>query len=91
MIDCTAWHQFTDNQCTQTCDVYTYLQLPSPQVCYPQTDDLLNNRKEVTFIKHIQETSSWDMSELVLDLDTKTAELSILQSLLEQNENELRV
>ena len=54
-------------------------------------DPMSPSRKEVTVFTRVQEKSQWDMSQLVLDLDTKTAELSILQSLLSQKENALRV
>lgn len=49
------------------------------------------NPKEVMVLTRIQETSKWDMSQLVLELDTKTAECEILQSLLDQRENSLHV
>ena len=49
------------------------------------------NRKEVTVFTKVQETSKWDMKVLLHDLDTKQAELSILQSLLTQKEGALQV
>lgn len=42
-------------------------------------------------VTRIQETSKWDMSQLVLELDTKSAEVEILQSLLDQRESLLHV
>jgi hypothetical protein len=68
----------------------TYLQLSIINSNQVHADDL-SGRKEVTFVTHVHETTSWDLSQLVLELDTKTAELNILQSLLEQNDNTLRV
>lgn len=47
------------------------------------------NRKEVMVVTRIQETAKWDLSQLVLELDTKTAEVEILQSLLDHNEKTL--
>lgn len=47
------------------------------------------DRKEVMIMTQIHETSKWDMSQLVLELDTKSAEVEILQSLLDQRENSL--
>jgi hypothetical protein len=70
--------------------MYTYLQLPIVNSSQLRPDEL-GGRKEVTFVTHVHETTSWDLSQLVLELDTKTAELSILQSLLEQNDNTLCV
>lgn len=49
------------------------------------------NRKEVMVVTRIQETAKWDLSQLVLELDTKTAEVEILQSLLDHNEKTLHV
>ena len=39
------------------------------------------------FVEH----ASWDVSELVLDLETKAAELFVLQALLAQKENKICV
>ncbi len=47
--------------------------------------------KEVTVYTRVQERAQWDMSQLVLDLDTKEAELKILQGLLYQKEEALQV
>ena len=42
-----------------------------------------------TVLTHIEE--QWDMSDLILDLETKEAELLILQELLSQKEHALQV
>jgi hypothetical protein len=55
------------------------------------TADAADRRKPVAVVTHIQETASWDMFQLVLELDTKNAELHILQSLLEQNQSAVHV
>lgn len=47
--------------------------------------------REVTVFTHVQEKASWDMSKLVLDLDTKHAEIQILQSVLTQKESAVNV
>jgi len=49
------------------------------------------SHKEVTVFTRIQEKSQWDMSQLVLDLDTKEAEIQILQSVLSNKESVVRV
>ena len=48
-------------------------------------------RKELTVVTQVKESCHWDMSQLVCDYDTKAAEVEILQSLLEQNENAVKV
>lgn len=52
--------------------------------------DLTGNQREVTVFTHVNEKAQWDMSQLVLDLDTKEAEINILQSLLTQRESKLK-
>ena len=48
-------------------------------------------RKELTVVTQVKESCHWGMSQLVCDYDTKAAEVEILQSLLEQNENAVKV
>ena len=56
------------------------------------TDSALSgNVPSETVFTHIEEQPQWDMSDLILDLETKEAELLILQELLSQKEHALQV
>lgn len=57
----------------------------------PAPSGLLGSQPEVTVCTHVNEDKAQlDMSQLVLDLDTREAEINILQSLVTQLETKLK-